>query len=108
MDELCSCFIAYADILGYRDIIKACNNDYDCLINQLNIIKERIENPQELLADSIHALRGKTKFFSDSVFIVVPIYSESPREFDDGRVHICLSMEDLAHYQFELSIEDFE
>lgn len=106
MDELRISFVAYADILGYRDKIKECNKNYDDLVEQLNKIRERIVDPQEWLSRSIDALKGHTKFFSDSVFIIVPIYSESPREFEDGRVHICLPIEDLASYQFELSIND--
>jgi hypothetical protein len=106
MDELCSCFVAFADILGYRDKIKECDNNYDVLVEQLKKIREGVKHAQELLIDSIAALNGNTNFFSDSVFLIVPIHSTSPREFDDGRVHICLPIEDLAQYQFELSIND--
>lgn len=103
--ELQICFVAYADILGYRKIIQDCENDYNALLRELENFKLKILGPQKGLSESIEALRGTVSFFSDSVFIHVPILSDCPQSFDDGRVEICLPIEDLARYQFDLAIE---
>jgi hypothetical protein len=105
-NELRICFIAFVDILGYRDRIQKCNNDYDALNRELQDFKLKILESQSLLTRSIEALRGTVSFFSDSVYVHVPIASASPKSFDDGRAHICLPIEDLGMYQFNLAMEN--
>jgi hypothetical protein len=104
-NDLRVCFVAYADILGYRERIQNCKNDYSLLKLELEDFKSKIFNHQKLLTDSIEALKGTVSFFSDSVFIHVPIHSESPKSFDDGRVEICIPIQDLAMYQFNLATQ---
>jgi hypothetical protein len=106
INGLKTCFIAYADILGYSERIKKYNNNYESLNEELEDFKIKILHPQINLIDSIEALRGSVSFFSDSVFVHVPIASESPRFFSDGRVYICIPIEDLASYQFDLAINN--
>jgi len=105
-NQLSTCFIAFMDILGYSKRIKKCNGEYEALYAELEDFKLKILDPQIHLSQSIEALRGAVSFFSDSVFVHVPIYSESPKYFSDGRVHICLPIESLASYQFDLAVNN--
>lgn len=85
-EEINACFTAFADILGYSEMIKRCNN-YDQLSKELAKIKANIIEPQNYLNDSSPHLDGRVvNFFSDSVFINVPL--SSGRNFHDGRVEI--------------------
>ncbi len=106
INSLKTCFVAYADILGYSERIKKCNNNYESLNAELEDFKIKILHPQINLIESIEALQGTVSFFSDSVFVHVPIASESPRFFSDGRVYICIPIEDLAAYQFDLTVNN--
>jgi hypothetical protein len=105
-NELSVCFIAYADILGYRERILKCNNDYDALKLELDNFKLKILEHQTLLTHMIEGSGGMVSFFSDSVYIHIPIPSETPESFDDGRPYIFSPIVDLAMYQFDLAIKD--
>jgi len=105
-NELRVCFIAYVDILGYRERIQKCKNDYSALKRELDDFKLKILDHQILLIHSIEASGGMISFFSDSVIIHIPIPSDTPESFDDGRPYICSPIEDLAMYQFDLAIKN--
>lgn len=105
-NELRVCFIAFVDILGYSERIQKCNNNYDALNRELHNFKLKIFDSQSLLTSSIETLRGTVSFFSDSVYVHVPIASASPKSFDDGRAHICIPVETLGQYQFDLAMEN--
>ncbi|MFA4875865.1 MAG: hypothetical protein WC586_00500 [Methanoregula sp.] len=105
-NELRVCFIAYADILGYSERIQNCKNDYGLLKTELDVFKSKILEHQTLLTESIESLQGTVSFFSDSVYVHVPIASRTPKSFDDGRVHICIPIQNLGRYQFDLAIQD--
>lgn len=103
-DQIKTCFTAFVDILGYSEMIKNCNNDYDQLSEELAKIRTNLIEPQNYLNESSSHLDGRNiNFFSDSVFINVPLSSTSGRHFHDGRGEIGHSLDDLASYQFNLA-----
>jgi len=106
--ELKYCFTAYADILGYSEMIQRCNNDYNLLLKELEKIKANLIEPQDFLIKANSHFDGRTvKFFSDSVFVNVPMRSDSPTTFRDGRPEIGNSLDDLASYQFNLALNGY-
>lgn len=104
-NELSICFVAFADILGYHEKIQKCNDDYDALKIELEDFKLKILDPQNLLTQMIESSGGMVSFFSDSVFVHVPIPSDNPKSFDDGRPQICSLIEDLGRYQYNLALQ---
>ena len=105
-DILRPCFIIYADILGYKDRIVECRNDYDVLTAELAEFKSKILIPQISLVEEIAGVGGSVSFFSDSVYVHVPIISKDPRKIEDGRPHICIPTEKIAEYQFNLALQN--
>lgn len=105
-NELRICFVAYVDILGFRKKIEDCENDYFKLNEVLENLKTKIFNPQNQFERLITSQKGKISFFSDSIFVYLPIPSDSPESLDDGRPQICSPISDLAEYQFYLALED--
>jgi hypothetical protein len=105
-DTLRACFIIYADILGYKDRILGCRNDYDALTRELVDFKSKILGPQLSLVEEIAGVGGSVSFFSDSVYVHVPIMSKNPRKIEDGRPYICIPTEKIAEYQFDLALQN--
>jgi hypothetical protein len=103
--ELRICFSSYVDILGYKDRILKCQNDYDALNQELQDFKKKILDHQSFLVSVIES-RGTVSFFSDSVYIHVPIASSDAKALEDGRPEICGSIENLAMFQFNLALEN--
>jgi len=103
--DLRICFCAYVDILGYTDRILKCGDDYDALNQELQDLKKKISDHQSLLARMIES-QGTVSFFSDSIYVHVPIPSSDVKVFEDGRPEICGSIEYLAMFQFNLTLEN--
>jgi len=104
-NELSICFVVFADILGYREKIQKCNDDYYALKRELEDFKLKILDPQDQLTRMIESSGGIVSIFSDSIYIHVPIPSDNPESFDDGRPQICSPIEDLGMYQYNLALQ---
>jgi hypothetical protein len=104
-NELKYCLTAFADILGYSEMIRECGNDYSRLSNKLKKIRGDLIEPQDLLNRGSHFDGRSVRFFSDCVFVNVPMRSTSPTEIEDGRSEIGHSLEDLACYQHDLALK---
>ena len=103
-NELCVCFTAYVDILGYSKLINDCKGDYGRLNNTLQTLKYTLCPHQSRFTKYVPLGGSKVMVFSDCIFINVPINSTSPTRISDGRLEILSTIEHIADYQFNLAI----
>lgn len=104
--DLRVCCVAFVDILGYKEQILKCGNDFNSLRKKLKTIQKQITPPQKDLQESLSVFQANISFFSDSTFINVPIHSDKPHSFSDGRASIGNTLDALARYQLELAWND--
>lgn len=101
-NKLDICFTALVDILGYSDLIKDCDGNYESLSNTLKKFKNIISPIQSWLHDYDACDESKVSVFSDSIFVNVPFLHDF-----DGRAEIIFTINKIALYQFNLAIEGY-
>lgn len=102
--ELLPSFVLYADILGFKSIIKENSKAED--LQNLNYISSTLHRillfEKEALDTISDVFEGKIKVFSDNYLFWIPI-----RDVTDGRPEIFTIVEEFARFQFSMACNGF-